>query len=540
MDCCSLLAFMLGFLLQSPSVPVTGNPVICKLKQLAGPHVREKRGWIWSRFSVPEELNTSRYHIGQLRSDLDNGNSSFLYKLLGTGVGSIFDIDNRTGDIYALKKLDREEQSLYTLRAQVIDINTGKAVEPESEFVIRVSDVNDNEPKFLHEPYEAIVPEMSPEGTFVIRVTASDADDPSSGNHARLLYSLLQGQPYVSIEPTTGVIRISSRMDRELQDKYLVIVQAKDMIGLPGALSGTTSVVVKLSDVNDNKPLFKESLYRLTVSELARPGTAIGRIMAQDNDIGENAEMDYSIEDDSQTFDIITDNETQEGIVILKKKVDYEHQKHYRIQAKVENRHVGEQFMQYHAGAATTIIKVQVEDEDEPPVFLLPYYNFEILEGSSHGSVVGTVSAIDLDQKKSPIRYSVIRSKMFSIDDNGTIITTSPLDRETIDWYNFSVSATEKYNVQQVSTVPVYVQVLDINDNAPRLATNNMMYVCENARYGEVIQNISAEDKDRPNEGQHLYFNLSVEDTNNSSFIIVDNQELVLAFKKSLSSTFPS
>lgn len=42
--------------------------------------------------------------------------------------------------------------------------------------------------------------------------------------------------------------------------------------------------------------------------------------MAYDNDIGENAEMDYSIEeDDSQTFDIITNHETQEGIVILKK-----------------------------------------------------------------------------------------------------------------------------------------------------------------------------------------------------------------------------
>lgn len=41
--------------------------------------------------------------------------------------------------------------------------------------------------------------------------------------------------------------------------------------------------------------------------------------MAYDNDIGENAEMDYSIEDDSQTFDIITNNDTQEGMVILKK-----------------------------------------------------------------------------------------------------------------------------------------------------------------------------------------------------------------------------
>lgn len=57
----------------------------------------------------------------------------------------------------------------------------------------------------------------------------------------------------------------------------------------------------------------------MTVSESAPAGTSIGKIMAYDNDIGENAEMDYSIEDDSQTFDVITNNETQEGIVILKK-----------------------------------------------------------------------------------------------------------------------------------------------------------------------------------------------------------------------------
>lgn len=42
--------------------------------------------------------------------------------------------------------------------------------------------------------------------------------------------------------------------------------------------------------------------------------------MAYDDDIGENAEMEYIIEEnDSETFDIITDNETQEGIIILKK-----------------------------------------------------------------------------------------------------------------------------------------------------------------------------------------------------------------------------
>uniref|UniRef100_A0AC11C9G5 Cadherin 19 n=1 Tax=Ovis aries TaxID=9940 RepID=A0AC11C9G5_SHEEP len=485
MNCWLLLPFMFGIPLLWPYIIATENSKTEEVRHPAGSHLRIRRGWMWNQFFVPEEMNKTRHHIGQLRSDLDNGNNSFQYKLLGVGAGNIFAIDERTGDIYAVEKLDREERSLYTLRAQVIDTTTGRAVEPESEFVIRVSDINDNEPKFLDEPYEAIVPEMSPEGTLVTQVTASDADDPSSGNNARLVYSLLQGQPYFSIEPTTGKIRISSKMDRELQDEYWVIIQAKDMIGLPGALSGTTSVLIKLSDVNDNKPIFKDSLYRLTVSESAPVGTSIGKIMAYDRDIGENAEMDYSIEDDSGTFDVITNNETQEGIIILKKKVNFEDQNHYRIRAKVKNPQVDEQLREYHTEASTTVIKIQVEDVDEPPVFLLPYYIFEIFEECPHGSSVGTVSATDPDQRKSPIGYSITRSEVFSVDDNGTIFTTNPLDRETSAWYNLSVIATEKYNIAQISSVPVYVQLLNINDHAPEFSEYYETYVCENAVAGQ-------------------------------------------------------
>ncbi|XP_063509868.1 cadherin-19 isoform X2 [Pongo pygmaeus] len=526
MNCYLLLRFMLGIPLLWPCLGATENSQTKKVEQPVRSHLRVKRGWMWNQFFVPEEMNTTSHHIGRLRSDLDNGNNSFQYKLLGAGAGSTFIIDERTGDIYARQKLDREERSLYTLRAQVIDITTGRAVEPDSEFVIKVSDINDNEPKFLDEPYEAIVPEMSPEGTLVIQVTASDADDPSSGNNARLLYSLLQGQPYFSVEPTTGVIRISSKMDRELQDEYWVIIQAKDMIGQPGALSGTTSVLIKLSDVNDNKPIFKESLYRLTVSESAPTGTSIGTIMAYDNDIGENAEMDYSIEeDDSQTFDIITNRETQEGIVILKKKVDFEYQNHYGIRAKVKNHHVDEHLMKYHTEPSTTFIKIQVEDVDEPPLFLLPYYIFEIFEETPQGSFVGVVSATDPDNRKSPIRYSITRSKVFNIDDNGTITTTNSLDREISAWYNLSITATEKYNIEQISSIPVYVQVLNINDHAPEFSQYYETYVCENAGSGQVIQTISAVDRDESIEEHHFYFSLSVEDTNNSSFAIIDNQE---------------
>lgn len=86
------------------------------------------------------------------------------YILSGEGASSIFTIDENTGDIHATKRLDREVQAYYTLRAQAVDSLTNRPVEPESEFVVKVQDINDNEPKFPDGPYTAGVSEMSPLG----------------------------------------------------------------------------------------------------------------------------------------------------------------------------------------------------------------------------------------------------------------------------------------------------------------------------------------------------------------------------------------
>lgn len=58
----------------------------------------------------------------------------------------------------------REEKSSYTLRAQAVDVHTSLPLEPQSEFIIKVQDINDNEPLFPDGPYCASVPEMSPTG----------------------------------------------------------------------------------------------------------------------------------------------------------------------------------------------------------------------------------------------------------------------------------------------------------------------------------------------------------------------------------------
>ncbi|KAG8143987.1 hypothetical protein E2320_001118 [Naja naja] len=92
---------------------------------------------------------------------MDPGSSKIKYILSGDGAGTIFVINDKTGDIHAMKRLDREEKAEYTLTAQAVDRDTNKPLEPPSEFIIKVQDINDNPPEFVDGPYHATVPEMS-------------------------------------------------------------------------------------------------------------------------------------------------------------------------------------------------------------------------------------------------------------------------------------------------------------------------------------------------------------------------------------------
>ncbi|KAM4704997.1 cadherin-7-like [Rhinophrynus dorsalis] len=495
-------------------------------------HQRTKRGWVWNQFYVLEEQEiTEPLYVGQLKSDLDKKDGSFRYNLSGEGASTVFTIDEHSGAIYVLKKLDREEKSSYTLRVQAINILTGFPVEAESEFIIKIQDINDNEPKFMNGPYIATVPEMSPEGTFVMQVTATDMDDPSYGNSARLIYSILQGQPHFSIEPKSGVIRVASQLDREAKDQYNVIIQAKDMVGNVGGLSATTTVTINLSDVNDNAPKFHQKIYDMSIIETALVGEIVGEVMADDRDIGENAEMFYMIEEkgDFNMFDITTSYATQEGIITLKKVVDYETKRRYNIRVKAMNRYIDERFLKHGLFEDTATIRIRVEDVNEPPVFSHYEYFMEIVENAASGSYIGSVTAKDPDSENSPVRYGILQKKyfrLFEIDiHNGVITTIKPLDREEASTHNITITATEAKTSVGVSEVNVYIRVTDVNDNAPQFPEEYDTYVCEESKTGEPIQTISAVDKDDPEHGQYFSFSLAPGATNNTDFTVRDNKD---------------
>ncbi|XP_047437406.1 cadherin-8 isoform X2 [Mugil cephalus] len=494
---------------------------------------RAKRGWVWNQMFVLEEFSgPDPILVGRLHTDLDVGNKNIKYVLAGEGAGTIFAINELTGDIHAMKRLDREEKAEYTLTAQVVNADTDEPLEPPSEFIIKVQDINDNPPQFIEGPYHAAVPEMSAVGTPVTRVTATDADDPVYGNSAKLVYSILEGQPYFSVDPNSATIKIALHgMDREMREEYLVVIQAKDMGGHMGGLSGTTTVTVTLTDINDNPPKFSKSLYEFVIPEDLPIGKMGGKVKANDRDIGENGKSTYNIiEGDEQgLFEIVTDTQTQEGILQLKKPIDYESKRAYTLKVEATNIRA-EPSSSGGPFKDTATVKIVVEDSDEPPVFSKPMYLLEVNENAPINTVIGTVTARDPDSTGSLVRYFIDRhtdlERQFNINvDNGKITLAKPLDRETDMWHNITVTATEVRNHSQISRAIVAIRVMDINDNAPEFATEYEAFLCENGKPGQVIQTVSAVDKDDPIQGHYFDYRLVPEMLNNPNFTIKNNQD---------------
>uniref|UniRef100_A0A2K6MPW6 Cadherin-22 n=1 Tax=Rhinopithecus bieti TaxID=61621 RepID=A0A2K6MPW6_RHIBE len=537
---------------------------------------RVKRGWVWNQFFVVEEYTgTEPLYVGKIHSDSDEGDGAIKYTISGEGAGTIFLIDELTGDIHAMERLDREQKTFYTLRAQARDRATNRLLEPESEFIIKVQDINDSEPRFLHGPYIGSVAELSPTGTSVMQVMASDADDPTYGSSARLVYSVLDGEHHFTVDPKTGVIRTAvPDLDRESQERYEVVIQATDMAGQLGGLSGSTTVTIVVTDVNDNPPRFPQKMYQFSIQESAPIGTAVGRVKAEDSDVGENTDMTYHLKEESgsggDVFKVTTDSDTQEAIIVVQKRLDFESQPVHTVILEALNKFVDPRFADLGTFRDQAIVRVAVTDVDEPPEFRPPSRLLEVQEDAQVGSLVGVVTARDPDAANRPVRYAIDREsdldQIFDIDaDTGAIVTGKGLDRETAGWHNITVLAMEADNHAQLSRASLRIRILDVNDNPPELATPYEAAVCEDAKPGQVplrgwglgvasrtgqqhllpgprvvsasplapyplltlqlIQTISVVDRDEPQGGHRFYFRLVPEAPSNPHFSLLDIQD---------------
>ncbi|XP_021244138.1 cadherin-9 isoform X4 [Numida meleagris] len=229
-------------------------------------------------------------------------------------------------------------------------------------------------------------------------------------------------------------------------------------------------------------------------------------------------------------FDIVTDKDTQEGIITVKKQLDFEKKILYTLRVEATNTHLDPRFLQLGPFKDTALVKISVEDIDEPPVFSRSSYLIEVDEDAKEGSIIGQVVAQDPDIAKNTIKYSVDRhtdlDRIFNIySGNGSLFISKTLDREETPWHNITVIATEINNPKQSSQIPVFIRILDINDHAPEFAKYYETFVCENAKAGQLIQTVSAVDKDEPPRGHKFFFELVPEFAVHPNFSIIDNKD---------------
>lgn len=489
---------------------------------------RQKRDWIWNQMHIDEEKNSSLPHyVGKIKSSVNRKNAKYVLK--GESADKVFRVNEDTGDVYAFERLDREKISEYHLVALIVDKDTKKNLESPSSFTIKVHDVNDNWPVFTHRFFNASVPEMSAVETSVIHLTAVDADDPTVADHASVMYHVLKGDEHFAIDNSGLIFTTTKNLDREVQARYEIVVEARDAQGLRGE-SSTATVLVTLQDINDNFPIFTQTKYTFVVPEDIRVGSPLGSLFVEDPDEPQNRMTKYSIVQGEyrDTFTIETDPTRNEGIIKPMKPLDFERIQQYSFTIEATDPTINLRYPSATTRNRARVI-INILDVDEPPVFQQPFYHFQLQENLKK-PLIGSVLAVDPDAAQRTIGYSIRRTsdkgQFFQVTKQGNIYNEKELDRELYPWYNLTVEAKELDSngnpTGKESIVQVHVEILDENDNAPEFAQPYNPKVCENAAQGKLVVQISATDKDITPRNVKFKFSLSTEDSN---FTLTDNHD---------------
>lgn len=440
---------------------------------------------------------TSRRVIAKLNAtdnDLDKDLRFRLLKVTNNGKNK-FAVNSRTGDVEVMAPVKAGER--YSLSVAVVDKG---GLSSEGVLEVRVnSGPNLRGPVFDQFLYEAKVSEGAPKFASVVTAQAKDPE----GDPVR--YSIIDGNDagHFQIEESTGIIRAMHPLDRETLRRYSLIVRAED----PGGKFGTATVNIVVTDINDQNPYFVDLPYSFRVKE-GETGASVGKVRAEDNDIGDNALIYYSVPDESLfAIDAIS------GEIRTNAELDFErHSVHYLV---VSARDGGKQ-----PRIATATVTVLVQDTaDEVPRFPSQVYEASVPENVKD-YLVTTVMAEDLDSEPS-VTYRIIQGDLdkFKINpQTGVIRTTRGLDYERQNTFTLIVGTEESrlsgLDDSPGTTAKVEITVEDRNDVPPlftRSPRGNRIDVRNDARIGTIIGTVAATDADGTSPGNQVRYEISAD-----------------------------
>ncbi|KAG5266737.1 hypothetical protein AALO_G00235630 [Alosa alosa] len=447
-------------------------------------------------------------------TDEDSGlNGKVEYTITAGDLKNEFVVSPVEGELRVRRdvELDRETTPSYNITITARDLGSP----PRSSTVVvgvLVLDINDNDPILLNLPYNTSVSEGAAIHTSVARVQASDAD---SGRNALLTFNITAGNidGAFYINETTGVVQVNRPLDRERIDEYRLTITVKDNPENPRiARRDSDTLVVRILDENDNRPLFTQPSYRAEIMENSLAGSTVsvlnGPVQALDKDIGINSVVKYKLL--GSRVDLFTiDANTGEVHVREGAKLDREAFSEPRVELQLLAQDVGG----LNSSVPLSIIILDVNDN--PPVFNPASFTVRLPENSPTGVVVTQLSATDADSGANGwllYRLESGAQDRFVVDSlsGAVLVGNATLDREERASYRLIVMATDRGTPPLSATATLTVMLDDVNDSRPRfIRPVQTISVNESTPPGEVVATLAAEDPDlRP---RLEYYIISVE-----------------------------
>ncbi|XP_058264739.1 protocadherin gamma-A11-like [Hemibagrus wyckioides] len=455
----------------------------------------------------------------QSARDPDIGaNSIRTYKLSQNEhfVLEIRDVDeDKIPSLVLQKYLDRE--SIHEHRLLLTALDGGNPPKSGSlNITITVLDINDNPPVCSQDVYSLSLHENVSVGKVVMRVNATDPDESSNGeveySWARNTKSKIQDIFYV--DHISGEIQVKGEIDFEDIQIYRLNIQASDK-GQP-PLSVDCRVIIKIIDVNDNKPEIEVSSILNVVPEDSKPGTVISLITVTDKDSGINGKVICSISG-ALPFELKPSVEDNVYSLITSKHLDRELISHYDIILTAKD-------MGQPALSSFKSLNVKISDiNDNFPQFPQNPLELYILENNVPGSSIFSVSATDKDlNENAEITYQIIKGDAKSNDvwpvlnintETGVIHALKSFDFEITKTFQFHVLATDSGTPSLSSNVTVNVFILDQNDNVPVIlypvsangSAEGVEEIPHNVNAGHLVTKVRAYDADIGYNGWLLF-----------------------------------
>uniref|UniRef100_A0A8C8VFY4 Cadherin domain-containing protein n=1 Tax=Pelusios castaneus TaxID=367368 RepID=A0A8C8VFY4_9SAUR len=391
------------------------------------------------KVSVRENAPTGSLVLQLRASDNDAGSNariSYTFSDILENARRKFSLDPETGKIIINEPLDFEETQDYTL---VVEAKDGGGLVTHCKVEIRVDDENDNAPEVTLTSVSSPIPEDSLPGTVIALINVIDQD---SGHNGMVFCHLQNDSPFKIISSSNNYYKLltDSTLDREETPEYNITITATDK-GTP-PLSTQKTILLQISDVNDNAPVFEKPSYTAHVPENNPSGASVFSVKASDRDLDRNARVTYSIVSSSMEevplSSYISIN-SQTGAIYAQRSFDYEQFREFEMRVKAED-----------GGSpplsSNVTVRVFILDRnDNAPRILYPSLaadgsaSFEMVPRSAEaGYLVSKVVAVDADSGHNAwLSYHVVQATepaLFSLGlHSGELRTARPFaDRDAV------------------------------------------------------------------------------------------------------------